>query len=176
MNVIISNKKVNVKDKDKEMLVKKINKLGKFFPEDIDAHVTVSEQRDDFIVEVTIVYHGLTLRAEVRNPELLTAADSCVAALDRQIRKNKTRLSKRYREGGYENYSVDIEVDVLDEEEDIQIIRTKQVASKPMTTDEAVLQMNMLGHDFFIFNAPETGGVNVVYRRKDGHYGLIETV
>ena len=176
MNIIITNKKVEIKDEQKEMLSRKVNRLGKFFADDIDAYVNIGEQRGEKIVEVTIAYHSLVLRAENQNAELLTAVDGCVAAIDRQIRKNKTKLAKRYREGGYENYNVEIDGAGDLAEEEINIIRTKTVASKPMMAEEAVLQMNMMGHSFFIFNDPATNGVNVVYKRKDGNYGLIETV
>ncbi len=168
-------KQVELAESSKEKLLKKIHKLDKFFEDDTECRIGVSQQKEQMIVEITIIYKGFFFRAEARNRELLSAADECLANLDRQIRKNKTRLSKKIHEAGFENYDLGFNDGTpVKEEEEFHIIRTKHVSAKPMMVEEAVLQMNMLGHDFFVFSNPETMEMSVVYRRKDGNYGLIE--
>ncbi len=167
-------KQIQLAEGTKDKLLGKIKKIDKFFGDSDDCKIVVSQQKEKMILEITILYKGFFIRAEARNEDLQTAADICLENLDRQIRKNKTRLEKNIRGGGFENY-----VSVLDEpaevkEEEIDIIKRKRFVSKPMSAEEAVLQMNMLGHDFFIFANPETMETNIVYRRKDGKYGLIE--
>ncbi len=168
-------KKVELAESSKEKLLKKIHKLDKFFEDDTECRIGVSQQKEQMIVEITIIYKGFFFRAEARNRELLSAADECLANLDRQIRKNKTRLSKKIHEAGFENYDLGFgDSTPVKEEEEFHIIKKKHVSAKPMMVEEAILQMNMLGHDFFVFSNPETMEMSVVYRRKDGNYGLIE--
>lgn len=177
MNYNVISKKVELSDSRKEKLLKKIQKLDKFFSEDNDCKIAISEQRGNIIIEITILHKGFILRAEARDKDLLVAADECLANLDRQIRKNKTKLAKQIREPQLMNFKTDFsENDSVSEETgEFKIIRRKKFTSKPMSAEEAVLQMNMLGHDFFVFADPETMETNIVYRRKDGNYGLIET-
>ncbi|MBQ2891180.1 MAG: ribosome-associated translation inhibitor RaiA [Clostridia bacterium] len=168
-------KQIELSESSKEKLLAKLRKIDKFFGDSDDCKIVVSQQKDKMILEITILYKGFFIRAEARNEDLQTAADICLENLDRQIRKNKTRLEKNIRGGGFENY-----ISVVDEpddvtEDEISIIKRKRFVSKPMSPEEAVLQMNMLGHDFFVFANPETMETNIVYRRKDGKYGLIET-
>ena len=168
-------KQIELSESSKEKLLAKLRKIDKFFGDSDDCKIVVSQQKDKMILEITILYKGFFIRAEARNEDLQTAADICLENLDRQIRKNKTRLEKNIRGGGVENY-----ISVVDEpddvtEDEISIIKRKRFVSKPMSPEEAVLQMNMLGHDFFVFANPETMETNIVYRRKDGKYGLIET-
>ncbi|MBO5136614.1 MAG: ribosome-associated translation inhibitor RaiA [Clostridia bacterium] len=166
-------KHVELSDKSKEKLLKKFDRLEKFFGDDEEIKIVASEQRSKMIVEITINHKGILMRAEARNEDMLTAADICMENLDRQIRKNKTRLESRVKGGGFKDY-IPFTDTVVEEEQDIKIIKSKKVESKPMSAEEAVLQMNMLGHDFFIFNDAETDAVCVVYKRKGGNYGLIE--
>ncbi len=175
MNYNVICKKVELSDSRKEKLLKKVQKIDKFFDADNDCKILVYEQKDEMVIEVTILYKGFFLRAEARDRDLLAAADECMANLDRQIRKNKTRLAKQVREARFENYDTIVEGgDKVNEEEEFKIIKRKKFTSKPMSAEEAVLQMNMLGHDFFVFADPETMGTCIVYRRKDGNYGLLE--
>lgn len=169
-------KKIELSEARKEQLLKKVKKLDKFFEEDIECKISVYEQKNTIVTEITIYDKGFILRAEARDKDLIVAADECLNNLDRQIRKNKTKLAKRLRVPGIEDYSSIIESadEVVEYKEDFKIIKRKKFASKPMLPEEAVLQMNMLGHDFFIFANPETMDTNIVYRRKDGNYGLIE--
>lgn len=167
-------RKTELKDEQKEMLVKKIDKLGKFFNDDAQADIVVGEQRDKKIVEVTIRTIDMIYRAEERNDEVYDAADEIVEAISRQIRKNKTRLAKQLKSGVKAEAYQESEKSGEPESE-IKIVRVKKHHVKPMSAEEAVLQMNMLGHTFFVFINAETNGTDIVYRRKDGNYGLIET-
>jgi len=167
-------KKIELSESRKEQLMKKIARIEKFFEGDDECKIVISQQKKFIIIELTILYKGFTLRAEASSEDLMDAADECISNLDRQIRKNKTKLSKRIKEGGFENYVSFLEESNVEEEE-YKIIKRKKINSKPMSAEEAVLQMNMLGHNFFIFTNPETMETNIVYRRKDGDYGLIES-
>lgn len=167
-------KKIELSESRKEQLMKKIARIEKFFEGDDECKIVISQQKKFIIIELTILYKGFMLRAEASSEDLMDAADECISNLDRQIRKNKTKLSKRIKEGGFENY-VSFSEENNVEEEEYKIIKRKKINSKPMSAEEAVLQMNMLGHNFFIFTNPETMETNIVYRRKDGDYGLIET-
>lgn len=168
-------KQVELADSSKEKVIAKMNKLNKFFEADDECKIQISEQKEQMVVEITFVYKGYLIRSEARNRDLLTAVDVCLSNIDRQIRKNKTKLARRLRDDALENYSIDLGVDVPEEKEEFKIIKVKQVEAKPMMAEEAILQMNMLGHDFFIFTDPETNKTNVVYKRKDGNYALLET-
>ena len=170
-------RKVELSDNRKEKLLTKLKKLDKFFDEDVECKILVAEQRDEIVMEITIINKGFILRAEARNRDLIFAADECLSNLDRQIRKHKTKLAKHLHHSTIEQYSSIFENSepVEDYKADFKIIKIKKVESKPMLVEEAVLQMNMLGHDFFIFLNPDTQKDNIVYRRKDGNYGLIET-
>ena len=170
-------RKVELSDSRKEKLLAKLKKLDKFFDEDLECKVLVSEQKTEIVMEITIINKGFILRAEARNKDLISAADECLSNLDRQIRKHKTKLAKHLHRPVIEEYASIVEnaEPVADDSADFKIIKTKKVESKPMSAEEAVLQMNMLGHDFFIFLNPDTQKDSIVYRRKDGNYGLIET-
>ncbi len=166
-------RKTQLTQEQKDMIVKKIDKLGKFFDDDVTADIVVGYQRDEKIVEVTIRTPDMIYRAEERNEEVLNAADEIVDSIVRQIRKNKTRLAKKLRAGvdkSFEFGPVDDE-----SESEIKIVKTKRHAIKPMDAEEAVLQMKMLGHSFFVFLDSATNHTSIVYCRKDGNYGLIET-
>ncbi len=170
-------KKIELSDQRKEKLLSKLKKLDKFFGPEIECKVLVAEEKSNIIIEVTLIDKGFLMRAEARDRDLILAADECLSNLDRQIRKHKTKLAKRLSRpdiSGYDSIIKDFEP-VDEENEDFKIIKTKRIESKPMSKEEAVLQMNMLGHDFFIFLNPDTQKNSVVYRRKDGNYGLIET-
>ena len=168
-------KKVSLNDSIKEYAEKKISKLDRYFREDADALVTFSvEKSHRCVVEVTIVSGSTLFRAqeESRDGDMRGAIDAACSTIDRQIRKNKTRLSKRLRQEAL-TPSVPAEFDVSEETE-FQVVRTKRIAVKPMSVDEAILQMNLLDHDFFVFRSTENV-VSIVYRRKNGGYGLLET-
>lgn len=166
-------RKLELGSEKKETIIKKIDKLGKFFDEDISADVVISTQKDKIIVEVTVRTPDMIYRAEERNDDVYNATDEIVDSLVRQIRKNKTRLAKKLRAGIDKEF--DFGPDAPEEEAEIKIVKTKTHHVKPMSAEEAVLQMNLLGHSFFIFRNAQTNTTDIVYRRKDGNYGLIET-
>ena len=166
-------RKLTLNEEKKSMLVKKIDKLKKFFNDDAVADIVVSTQRDKIILEVTIRTKDMIYRAEQRDDDVYNAADEIVEAIERQIRKNKTRLAKKLRDGVRREFEVSgFEAE---EESEIKIVKTKKHSVKPMSAEEAVLQMNLLDHSFFVFLNSETNSTDIVYRRKDGNYGLIET-
>ncbi len=172
MKITITTRKTFVNELDREMIEKKIGKLAKFFNDDAEATITVSSQKNDKIVETTIFANGIVYRAEERNEDLLDAVDKAEIAIDRQIRRNKTRLEKAIRR---EALSPEVEDAPVEEEKEFNIIRTKTHFLKPMTPEEAILQMNLLDHEFFIFFNANSESTDIVYKRKDGNYGLIET-
>lgn len=169
----------------REYVESKISKLERYFNNDMDATANVNlkiynDKRTK--VEVTIPMKRLTLRAEERNDDLYAGVDAIVDKLERQIRKHKTKVNRKFRDregvGLYFATAPATETGataVEEAEDELQIVRTKQFSLKPMDDEEAILQMNLLGHDFYIFTDAETDETNIVYRRKDGKYGLIET-
>ncbi len=173
MKFIVCGKNLEVTESLKERAIKKVGKLEKFFNPDTEAHITMSVQKNRQIVEVTIPFNGVVLRAEEANDDMYASIDKAIDILERQIRKYKTKLGKRLHETAFRNDVPGKEFDV-DEEREFKVVRTKRFAFKPMTVEEAILQMNLTGHEFFMFSNSETGKANVVYRRKSGDYGLIE--
>ncbi|MBQ9758040.1 MAG: ribosome-associated translation inhibitor RaiA [Clostridia bacterium] len=169
-------KKVELSDARKEKLIDKVKKLDKFFDSDLECKILIAEQKNDIIMEITFVHKGFVFRAEAQNKDLIAATDDCLAKLDRQIRKNKTKLAKHLRQPFIGEYDTVVESpEAIAEESEFNIIKKKKIDSKPMTAEEAILQMNMLGHDFFIFRQADTMKITIVYKRKDGNYGLLET-
>lgn len=166
-------RKLELSAEKKDMIIKKVDKLSKFFDEDVSADIVIGTQKDKMIVEVTIRTPDIIYRAEERNDEVYNATDDIVDSIMRQIRKNKTRLAKRLREGTVKDFF--FESDEQDEEAEIKIVKTKTHHVKPMSPEEAVLQMNLLNHSFYVFLNAQTNTTDIVYRRKDGNYGLIET-
>ncbi|GEK33632.1 ribosome hibernation-promoting factor, HPF/YfiA family [Kurthia sibirica] len=167
----------------REYAESKLEKIEKYFNEDIHATANINlkvynDRRTK--VEVTIPMKNLTLRAEDRNDDMYAAIDQIVNKLERQIRKHKTKVNRKFRNregiGTYfANSQLEPDKVAADSEDDLEIVRTKQFSLKPMDDEEAVLQMNLLGHDFFIYTDAETSETHIVYKRRDGKYGLIET-
>lgn len=175
MKFDIRGEKLVVTNAIKEYIEEKVKKIQKYLSkaDEITARVVVSVKGKDQKVEVTIPTKNLTLRAEEKNNDLYSAIDLVVEKLERQIIKNKTKiLSKNIKGKVSEFFLNDID---SEEAEDEIIVKRKQLDTKPMSEEEAILQMNMIGHDFFIFKDDKTFEINVLYRRKDGNYGLIET-
>lgn len=170
----------------------KVGKIEKYFNDipEADAHINLKTYSDKTAkVEVTVPLPNVVLRAEETSPDMYGSVDLVADKLERQIRKYKTKVNRRQRRqkvDAPEPVDPDLlntHVDGLDGDEEqqlgsdigVEIVRTKQLTLKPMNAEEAVLQMDMLGHDFFIFEDAETEGINIVYKRKDGKYGLLET-
>ncbi|MDD2282476.1 MAG: ribosome-associated translation inhibitor RaiA [Eubacteriales bacterium] len=169
MRIITRGKNIEVTDALKTHVEKRIGKISKYFDEDTEAQVTLSVVKDTHVVDATLLLKGgMLVRGEVQSPDMYASIDLVTEKLERQIRKYKTRINRKARQLGPNG----------DEgrylEDEPKIVRTKRFAIKPMLPDEAVLQMNLLEHDFFMFINAETNMANVVYRRKDGNFGLIE--
>lgn len=171
MKIIITGRKCTPRDSFKEHAEKKLQKVERFFDDSAEAKVTATVEKSCQIVEVTVATRGMIFRSEERAQNMNEALDKCVDSLIRQIRKNKTRLEKRLRAGSLD--SVIIASEPEEEELDFNVVRTKHVSVKPQSVDEAILQMNLLDHQFYLFRNAETDEVNVVYKRQDGGYGVI---
>ena len=171
MKTTILLRQVTVGDDVRTLIEKKIKKLDKFFLENAEATVKLSKKREIEILELTITADGAIFRSEVEGPTYFNAIDTAVNVIERQIRKNKTRLEKRLREGAFLDGAYD-SFEPVEEETEFKI-RKKSFDLKPMTAEEAIMQMNLLGHEFFIFVDADSGKTELVYRRRDGEYGLI---
>lgn len=171
MNITIVGRKCTPRESFKVHAEKKLQKVEKFFGEDAAAKITATVEKNIKIVEITLQKGGFLFRAQERSQDLEDALDACVDSLIRQIRKNKTKLERRLREVSFDEvFNTPAEA----EEQDFDVVRTKSVALKPQTTEEAILQMNMLGHTFYMFRNAESEEINVVYKRKDGGYSVLE--
>lgn len=173
MKITIVGRKLNVYEDTRELIERKLAKLDKYFKsETTEALVTLSRKRNVSSLEVTINAGGTLFRSEVDADDFRIALDQTVDHIEGQIRKNKTKLAKRLRENIMDMSMIPDPEDEAPEDE--PIIRVKQFEFKPMTPEEAIMQMNLLGHSFYVFNDVTTGDTCVVYTRKDGDYGLIE--
>lgn len=173
MNINIRGDKIDVTDSIKNYVKEKLERLEKYFdePSSIDAHVLIRVRNGFEVIEVTIPTNKYTLRAEEKNEDLYAAIDLVVDVLERQIRKNKTKLNKRRSEelSGFATIESD------DEESNEVIVKRKDISSKPMSEEEAILQMDLLGHDFFLFKNVDEECISLIYKRKDGNYGIINS-
>lgn len=177
MKITMTEKKVKLSNALTDYAEKKIGKLERLFKEDAEASVTFSVEKNRNKVELTIRSHGTVFRASESTSDMFASIDAAVTTLERQIRKNKTRLEKRLRQDAYARI-VEAEVSSFveeSEEGDFNVVRTKKFPIKPMTADEAILQMNLVGHSFFAFRDTDNDGAfAVVYARNNGDYGLIQ--
>ena len=172
MKFIISGKNIDVTEGLKAAVNEKIGKLEKYFTEDTEIFVTLSTEKERQKIEVTIPMKGNIVRAEQESNDMYVSIDLVEEIIERQLRKYKTKLLVKQQAAVNLNKEF-IDEDVEDDEE-IKIIRTKRFAVKPMDAEEACVQMELLGHNFFVFRNAETDEVNVVYKRKSNTYGLIE--
>lgn len=172
---------IEVSEAIRSYVEKRISKLNKYFTDSTQAiaHVNLKVYSNkNAKVEVTIPMPYITLRAEETSPDLYASVDLVTDKLERQIRKFKTKINRKSREKGFPEFTpepVDSYEAETTETPDLTVVRTKRVSLKPMDSQEAILQMDMLGHNFFIFEDAETNGTSIVYKRQDGRYGLIET-
>ena len=170
MNITVIGRKVNLRENFKELVQRKLQKFDRIFDADAEATVTVTLERNRQTVEITVKQRGMIYRAESSSLEMNDALDDVVAALGRQIRKNKTRLERAKKVKEFE-----LQDEYYDEpDEEIEIVKRKTFFVKTMTVEEAILQMNLLGHAFFMFRDEASGEINVVYKRNDGKYGVLE--
>jgi putative sigma-54 modulation protein len=172
MKINVIGRQLNVYDDTRELIEKKLSKLDKYFKISPDATVTLSRKRNVSSLEITINADGTIFRSEVDAPDFRIALDLAIDRIEGQIRKNKTKLARRMRENVMDMTVIPDPVE--DTPDDEPIIRVKQFEFKPMTAEEAIMQMNLLGHSFYVYKDITTGETCVVYTRKDGAYGLIE--
>ncbi|OUM88788.1 MAG: ribosomal subunit interface protein [Bacillus thermozeamaize] len=179
MRYIVRGDNVEVTPALQEYAEKKLSRLEKYFddiPDDQMAQVTMRIVRNQHVVEVTVPVPNLLLRAEVRHQDMYAAIDLAADKLERQVRKYKTRVNRKARQvAAVPSTALFSRGEEEQESQPYEIVRTKRFNLKPMDVEEAILQMDLLGHDFFVFSNAETGQVSVVYKRDDGKYGLIET-
>lgn len=175
MRIEIVGRRYNVSDAVEQRINSKIGKLSKFFGDEVDANVVLSKRKDTNIMETTIVHKGIIYRAEEEAPDMYSAIDRVSEILERQIRKNRTRLEKNLRKSAFVPDFVNDSLYEVEEETEYNVVKTKQISVKPMELEEAILQMNLLNHLFFVYKDSKTNNVNIVYKRKDGAYGVIET-
>lgn len=177
MKFNIIGRKITVNERNSEYINKKLGKLDKFFKEEPEARIVIGTVKDQEYIEATIYSDGIMFRAEVTDTDVFTATDKVVDLIERQIRKNKTKLEKKTRREAFDDNKLLSGIDFSDEEdEEFKIIKKKRFRVKPMSPEEAVLQMNLLGHNFFVFKNQDTDEMNVVYKRKDGDYAIIESI
>lgn len=177
MKFTFTDKKVNLPKSVHNYAEKKVGKLDRYFKTEAEAKLVFSVEKDRNKVELTIRSGGTILRVAESTSDMFASIDAAVTSMERQLRKHKTRLEKRLRQGAFaQPEAVEEETSFAPEPEEgeYQVVRTKKFPIKPMTVDEAILQMDLLGHSFFAFKNEDGGAFAVVYRRNDGGYGLIE--
>ena len=174
MKISIHGDHIKVTEAIKGYIEEKISKLGKYFgePEDVEVIVKIRVRGIDQIIEVTIPTKSFTIRAEESNDDLYAAIDLVEKKLETQIKKNKSKIASRYKDRGSFIATEDI-VDEFEEEKESEIVRRKEVEFKPMDEEEAILQMELSNHDFYVFKNSVEKCTSVVYKRKDGKYGII---
>ncbi len=175
MKLNIRGNKIEITDAMKKHIESKLAKLDKYFenPDDIKASIVVRVKDLEQIVEVTVPTTKFTLRAEESHEDFYAAIDLMVDKLERQIRKNKTRLNDRYRNVEVAEFNFNYELSQDEEEAVEKIVKRKNISMKPMDEEEAMLQIELLNHDFFVFKNVDEECVSVLYKRKDGNFGII---
>ena len=175
MKLNIRGEKITITQSIKNYVTEKMTKLDKYFenPEDIDANVLVRVKGLEQIIEVTAFTKKFTLRAEVSNQDLYSAVDLVVDKLERQIRKNKDRLNNKYKNVEKLEFNFNYEIEENEEQEERSIVKRKDISMKPMDEEEAMLQIELLNHDFFVFKNIDEECVSVLYKGKDDNFGII---
>lgn len=174
MRISISGKGIEVSDYLRELINKKVGKLERYFPKDTEVHVTMAVEKNRHIVEVTIPYDNVIIRGEEVTGDMYASIDNVLDKLEKQIVKHRTRIERSTKNGALKHETPLFAVVAEEEIEGPQIVRVKRFAIKPMNEEEAMLQLALLGHSFYMFENVETNDINVLYTRKDGNYGLIE--
>lgn len=171
MKTIISAKKMNIPQAFDDYATQRIDsRLSKFFGDDADAKLLISELKNQIVIELTVRYNNIIYRSEKSAVNKNDALDACIDKIIIQIRKNKTRVEKKLKASAFEEpYSEEVE-----EQYDFEVVKHKKFVLRPMELDEAILQMNLLGHNFFMFSNAKSGETNVVYKRSDGNYAVLE--
>ena len=170
MNIMITGRKFNLKDSFRDYAEQKMKKIQRIFGDEADVKITVTVEKEWQTVETTVKKDEVLYRAECSADRMEDALDKTIDDLVRKLRKNKTRIEKKLRDVAPE---IPEPISEEGEEGEIKIVKSKHFPIKPMDAEEAVLQMNLIGHQFFMFRNMDSGEINVVYRRKDGNYGLL---
>ncbi len=173
MAITVRGKNINITPALKDYVEKRIGKVTKYFGALGEITVLLTVEKGHHIVEVTVPVNGMLLRGEESTTDMYASIDLVIEKLEKQIEKYKTKISRKLRSGVFKGDLV-VNTGVTEAEGDFKIVKTKRFAVKPMDVQEAVMQMNLINHDFYVFTNADTEDVNVVYRRKDGNYGLIE--
>ncbi len=178
MQCLITGRNIEVTEALREYAERKLSRLDRYFYRPLTAQVTLTAEKGRHIAEVTVPLDGLVLRGEEASEDMYASIDAIIDKLERQIHKFKTRINRKLRREGTARGLVTEAAGpggpAEAEEEPLPVVRTKRFPVKPMEPEEAILQMNLLGHDFYVFENAGTAEINVVYRRRDGGYGLIE--
>ena len=176
MKITIVERKMQISDELRAYAIKKVTKLDRYFQKDTSATITFSELKGRQTAEVTVWHNGMVFRAEETTTDMFASVDGMIRSIEKQIRRNKTRLEKKLREGAFDKAAAN-DASMADYVEDTyDVIRRKRFDVTPMTVEEAILQMNLLGHQFFFFkNAESDDTPAVIYKRAAGGYGLIES-
>ena len=174
MKFIIIGKNIDVTPGLREAVESKLGKLGRYFTPNTEIHVTLSVQKGHQKIEVTIPVKGGLVRSEQESSDMYVSIDLVEEVIERQLRKYKNKLVAREQEGGNFKHEFFVAEDNIEDDGEIKIVRTKKFGFKPMYPEDACVQMELLGHDFYVFCNAESDEVNVVYRRKNGTFGLIE--
>ncbi len=173
MKTVISAKKMNIPQAFDDYATQRIeSRLSKFFGDDADAKLIISEIKNQIVIELTVRYNNIIYRSEKSAVNKNDALDAAIDKIIRQIRKNKTRVEKKLRDTAF----LDTYADEIEEQYDFEVVKHKKFSMRPMELDEAILQMNLLGHSFFMFSNAKSGETNVVYKRSDGNYAVLEPV
>ena len=168
MRITIYGKNMEVSDYLKNTIDKKVSKLNKYFPDDTDVQVMLAVRKNQHVAEISIPLGNTILRAIDRTGDMYASLDGAVDKLDRQIRKYRTKLTRNLRE------SIAFHDTEPDDDYTGKVVKVKHFDMKPMSVDEAIMQLDLIGHEFYVFCNSETDMINVLYRRNDGDYGLIE--
>ena len=173
MRIDIRGDKVKITEAIKSQIEEKLGKLDQYFenPEELKAYVVVRVRNKEQIIEVTIPTPKFTLRSETSESDLYAAIDLTMDKLERQIRKNKTKMRRKFKDV----LQYEMMMDITEDEEESSIVKRKAIELRPMDEEEAILQMELVDHDFFVFKNVDTESVSVLYKRKDGSYGIINT-
>lgn len=174
MKYVITGKNIEITEGLKNAIYDKIGKLEKYFTEDTQVHVTLSVEKERQKIEITIPVKGSIIRSEQTSNDMYISIDLVEEVIERQLKKYKNRIIDRQQAGANEEFSKEYIDKEYEDDEEVEIIRTKRFGMKPMYPEDACVQMDLLGHNFFVFLNAETEEVNVVYKRKDNKYGLIE--
>lgn len=174
MAITVRGKNIDITPALRDYVEKRVGKVTKYFDALGEITVLLTVEKGNHIVEVTVPVNGMLLRGEESTTDMYTSIDLVIEKLERQIEKYKTKIARKLRNGVFKGDLVTGSVAPAADSDDFRIVKTKRFAVKPMDVQEAVMQMNLINHDFYVFTNADTEEVNVVYRRKDGLYGLIE--